>query len=126
VRPALAVDAPVNRLTYLPDGQTLAAGAGRGVRRWNTTTGAELPRLVFSDPETVEDVMALACAPDGTLLAAASRDGVLAWWDAAGRRLGEWRSPGFYFSAHTLAFAPDGRHLAVGNANGTVYLLRLK
>jgi len=24
-----------------------------------------------------------------------------------------------------LAFAPYGRHLAVGNANGTVYILRL-
>lgn len=26
---------------------------------------------------------------------------------------------------HKVLFAPDGKHLAVGNSNGTVYILRL-
>ncbi len=41
---------------------------------------------------------------------------------ATGKRLRNWSFPG---AVHGVAFAPDSRHLAVANANGTVYLLRL-
>ena len=42
---------------------------------------------------------------------------------SSGKRLNRWQWPGM--STTALAFAPDGRHLAVGNRNGTVYVLRL-
>jgi hypothetical protein len=34
----------------------------------------------------------------------------------------EWTLPGV---VHDVAFAPDGRHLATANGNGSVYILRL-
>jgi hypothetical protein len=33
-----------------------------------------------------------------------------------------WRLPG---RVHGAAFSHDGKHLALGNANGTIYVLRL-
>lgn len=43
------------------------------------------------------------------------------WDTASGKKTREWQMPG----AHGLAFAPDGRHLAVASASSTVYILRL-
>ena len=40
----------------------------------------------------------------------------------AGKKEKEWQFPG---PVHGLAFAPDSRHLAVANGNGTIYILRL-
>jgi hypothetical protein len=40
----------------------------------------------------------------------------------SGKRRAEWRFPG---RVRGLAFAADGRHLVLGNGNGTVYILRL-
>jgi ECF sigma factor len=38
------------------------------------------------------------------------------------RKLAAQKLPGY---VHGVAFAPDGRHLATVNGNGTVYVLRL-
>jgi hypothetical protein len=38
------------------------------------------------------------------------------------KKLHEWQLPG---GVAAVCFAPDGRHLAAANANGTVYILRL-
>jgi len=44
-------------------------------------------------------------------------------WDAAtGKQLHHWQWPG---PIEAVAFAHDGQHLAAGNANGTIYILRL-
>ena len=56
-------------------------------------------------------------------LASAGCDGRIILWDvAAGARRHEWQLPGW---VKGVAFAPDGRHLAAANGNGTVYILRL-
>jgi WD40 repeat protein len=45
-------------------------------------------------------------------------------WDVTGGdKLHEWH---FNVEARALAFSSDGRHLAVGNSDGTIYLLRLE
>jgi WD40 repeat protein/serine/threonine protein kinase len=68
-------------------------------------------------------VSALAVSPDGLSLATADDQGQLILWDTstwAQRKA--WKLP--HKICH-LAFAPDNRHLATANANGTIYVLRL-
>jgi hypothetical protein len=67
-------------------------------------------------------VLAVAVSPDGRTLALT--DGTdLSWWE-----VGTWQKLGgrsLPIKITRLAFAPDSRHLATANLNGTVYILRL-
>jgi hypothetical protein len=46
---------------------------------------------------------------------------VILWEAATRKKLHEWVLPGPVFR---VAVAPDGRHLATANSNGTAYFLR--
>jgi WD40 repeat protein len=59
----------------------------------------------------------------GQRIVSSGRDGRVILWDTiAGTRLAGWQFPG---RVDAVAFANDGRHIAVGNASGTIYILRL-
>jgi WD40 repeat protein len=66
----------------------------------------------------------VALAPDGRTVAATDRtsETLLVWDTKAGKQLHQWKVPDLM---RRIAFAPDSRHLAVGNANGIVYIFRL-
>jgi hypothetical protein len=66
--------------------------------------------------------MALAFHPDGKKLVTGHFFGVAVWDVATGKALWNWKSPG---GVDWLAWADDGRHLILHNANRTVYVLRL-
>jgi WD40 repeat protein len=69
-------------------------------------------------------IKALAFSPNGKMLASAGQDRRLILWDVAtGRRQREIQ---LRDEVRALVFAPDGRHLAVGNNDGTLYVLRLR
>jgi len=98
----------------------LASAAGEGVFLWRQVNqgpqGWEPALLMWHERR----VTALAFAPGSTLLASASSDGSVALWDGRGRILQplEGRGAGF----NVLAWSPDGRHLAAGDADGRWWL----
>jgi hypothetical protein len=65
----------------------------------------------------------LVFLPDGKSLLSGSEGGELVWWDVPSEaRLRRWQLPG---RINGLACAADGRHVAIGNSNGTIYGFRL-
>jgi WD40 repeat protein len=111
-------------LAYTPDGKGLIAVAPDGSVRSYDLTGPT-PKLkgrpdVNITPTKAEHVVAIA--PSGRLVAQAVDNTVIVWNPMSGKRLYQWQLPG---EVRALAFAPDNRHLATANSNGTVYIFRL-
>jgi WD40 repeat protein len=57
----------------------------------------------------------------GKTLVSAALDRKLIFWDISGKKLRELQFPSVI---HQIAIAPDGRHVATANGNGTIYVLR--
>jgi WD40 repeat protein len=128
------VDAPIDigpPVAFAPDGRLLAvtephllSGPATAVRVYETMTG----RLIACAEAPLGHYRGLAFSPDGRLLAAAGRDALHIWETATGKRLLHLEAKGrlTQWNAVTfgtcLAFAPDGRALATGHADGTVLL----
>ena len=98
----------------------LASAAAEAVILW--TQVKQGPKAWQPEPLLWHEkrVNALAFAPGSTLLASASSDGTVALWDGRGRMLQPLEGQGSDFNA--LAWRPDGRHLAAGDANGRWWL----
>jgi WD40 repeat protein len=94
-------------------GKRLASGDRKGVLRLNGQPGG---------PPHRDALCALAWSSDGQHLASACEAGELLWRDSAGKALKRWKMPG---AVHSLLVTPDGKHLVTGNADGTVFVLRL-
>jgi hypothetical protein len=107
----------VAALAFSADGKELAAGlpAEERVRVWEL---APKPRERWQ-AAAKGGRAALEFTPDGRLVILAG-DG-LCVRDAEGKMIVSWPELG----ARAFAVAPDGRHLATANANGTVSVLRL-
>lgn len=115
-------------MVFSPDGQTLATGSfGGSVRLWDMTTlkprGSSLPARVMgnfplafrpSDTERTTDVV----HGGGDTLVVGGDDESMALWDVAtGLRVGDPMT-----GAYSAAFSPDGRVLATGRADGSIWL----
>ncbi len=79
------------------------------------------PRKVIDLPK--KTVFSLSFSPNDKTLAAGCDDGTVLIWDTDGKGIQRWRQSG---PVRSVSFTADGRHLAIGNSNGTVYILRLK
>ncbi len=133
-------DTPFTALTIAPDGKTIALAAGTGRRTaggaialWDLESGDEIGRidgLVSADRDRrgAMPMQALAYSPDGRTLAVLLDGRVQLVELATGKSRGQLPFAALtdatadrqVVSLGSLAFAPDGRTLAVGCANGAV------
>jgi WD40 repeat protein len=115
----------VRRLLFHPDGQTLLAGGGPFVQRWDLTTLQEKGRLEGHNSL----VLGGALRADGNLLATtAETDGTVALWDLGSDKVSRREIPLFPPGTryvHGVALTPEGRYLATANPDGTIYILKL-
>ena len=108
-------------MSLTADGSRLAfAQRDRSIQLWNLAGKAPERGAALQGHE--RPLTAVTFAPGGARLASSDMGGRVVLWDVAtANPVREWQLPG---SVHTLAFAPDGRHLVTANGNGTVYVLR--
>jgi WD40 repeat protein len=104
-------------VAFSPDGSTIAAGsADNNAYVWNLASGALAATLPHPAP-----VLSVAYGSSGNALATADADGIARIWQLPGPILN-----GPEGSVFTVAFSPDGDHLAVADAgasgNGAVQL----
>ena len=111
----------VQSARFMPDGRTaLVASVDGVIRRVDLFDGAAKPKIVFEAFGSV--IHRVALSPNGSLLALSTARGAIVIVDVeSGKKVHEWKLPG----GADVAFAWDGRHVATGNADATVYLLRM-
>jgi WD40 repeat protein len=118
------VEGPANvwGVAFSPTGRQAASSDDSGFVRLYEVSETGM-RLQLLPRWHTGPVRSLAFAPDGATLASAGHDGRLILWDVARQaKLREWKLP---WPILAVDFARDARHLAVANANGTMYILRL-
>jgi RNA polymerase sigma factor (sigma-70 family) len=109
--------AEVRCLAVSPDGKTLAVGRGPGgevVSLWGVATGKELHRFHTGRGQ----VTSIVFSADSRLVAAGDFEGTVAVRDVAtGKQYARWTTHASNWEwVMALAFAPDGKTLAVGGA----------
>jgi WD40 repeat protein len=110
-----------DQVRFSPEGKTLATSDYSGVALWDLT--APVPRERAKLPWLGTGYyQRFRFDATGARLASWSGSKLAVWDTTTGKQLHVWDWPG---EIHAVAFAHDGNHLAVGNGNGTIYVLRL-
>jgi serine/threonine-protein kinase len=112
-------------LVVSPEREVAFTGSRDGhIYRW-TDLGTGKPVRTDLDWWQKDGITALALSPDRKTLLAASGDERLGVWDLTKDPIPRPQTYDLRGAPTALAFAPDGRHVAVGNPDGTIYILRL-
>jgi WD40 repeat protein len=116
-QPFPAHAAPVSRVAFTSDGETVALSDGATLTVWNHVHHT-VARLPIASASPGHEVRSLAFSPDDRLLASGGADGTLALWDIQNRRLLRPATIAHRDAVYALAFSPDGQTLA-SSAVGT-------
>jgi small GTP-binding protein len=109
----------IHRLTWAPDGCTLAsASRDKTIRLWNTETGEQIREL----NDHTEGVNQVAWSPDGRIFASASHDGTIRLWDTQTGKPLQWNSLQHGMDIPSVSWSPDGHTLASGSIDRTIRL----
>ncbi len=116
----------VHAIAWSPNGKYIAIGASdTTVQVWDVTTGQN----VYNFTGHAADVLTVAWSPDGKRIASGSGDGIVQVWDATtGNHAYTYRGHADYYPGHftsneavnSLAWSPDGKHIASGSSDMTV------
>jgi WD40 repeat protein len=110
-------------LAFAPDGKKLACGGYWEDRMVSLYELKEPKHKETFLPGHHNTVTCLSFTPDGKRLVSVGRDGLVNLWNVDfEKQVWTTQLPG---PSYCAGFAPDGRHLALGNSNGTVYVLRM-
>jgi WD40 repeat protein len=91
------------------------------VKFWDLTAKKPEPQTPYR--YNTRQIDCLALSPDGKRLVSGDSEQRIVLWDAEkSEKIREWKQPSPF---NQLLFAPDSRHLAIANTNGTIYILRL-
>jgi RNA polymerase sigma factor (sigma-70 family) len=124
----------VTFIAFSEDGKVLVtAGEDRLVRVWEYPSGKQVYRIgpgpraeaqaAFGPARAVIPHVTAAVSRDGTLLATRIDESVVSLWDVAtGKKVGTIPCDNDKFYAYALAFAPDGKRLAIANKSEPVRL----
>lgn len=112
-----AHESTVVSVAFTPDGTgVVSGGVDRKVSLWEAGTGKEARS--FGETGKLDVIVGVAVSPDGKLVAAGGRRGEVVLWDlATGQEKKRLPTDGYRLAA--LAFAPDGKGLAVASKSTT-------
>ena len=105
------------RMSFSPDGKTLASGGSDGARLWDVATGKEKVTLI-----NTEGVDSISFSPDGKTLASGSGNGARLWDIATGTEKAILTRQ----FTRIVSFSPDGKTLATCGWDGTVRLYTVR
>jgi WD40 repeat protein len=123
----------VRSVAFSPDGKTLASGsADNNIILWDVTNPADPKQTGSPLGGSWAGVTSLAFSPDGKTLASGTGSQTVILWDIATHKplspLGEGRdntftgSTGQNGAVSSVAFSPDGKTVASGSDDYTIYL----
>lgn len=110
--------APVTSLAFLPDNiRLVSVGGDKVVRVWDVPGKKPAKEM----PGHTSAILAVAVGPGGKLVVTGSADRTVRGWDPdAGKQLWSWTGKSYVCA---VSVRKDGRHVAVGTADGKLTIL---